>query len=130
MSALLRQLVGSDLRSPLRGSVTSEFQERKATANSPPRLNLEEVVEYILNIIEDNPAVLVIDALNEIDEDGRGELFDSLERVLYEAQNVVKIFLSSRNDWDIIDRFGSSPGIGIKESMNANDIRTFTECRM
>ena len=130
MSALLRQLTGSDPSSPLRGSVALEFEERKAKSHDPLRLDLEEVVDHILKIIANDPATLIIDALDEIDEETRGKLFDSLERVVREAHNVVKIFLSSRNDWDILDTYKGYPNIDIQASMNGKDIRIFTECKV
>lgn len=131
LCALLRQLTGRDTRLPLRGTVALEFQRRKdfydETGAEISRLNIEEVVTHILNIVADDPIIIVLDALDEADEAERGDLFRSLKKILQESQNVAKIFVSSRNDGDIVDAFQHHSKIGIEEGMNGEDIRKFAE---
>lgn len=131
LCALLRQLTGRDTQSSLRGTVAHEFQRRKelysGTGAQISRLNMEEVVTHILRIAADDPIIMVVDALDEADELERGDLIRSLEKISLESLNVVKIFVSSRNDGDIVDAFEHHPNIGIEEGMNGEDIKSFTE---
>ncbi|KAL8715327.1 MAG: hypothetical protein Q9225_006404 [Loekoesia sp. 1 TL-2023] len=129
--ALLRQLTGRDTHLPLRGSVASEFQRRREQADETGaqilRLSMEEVITHILDITADDPITIVIDALDEVDESERDNLFSSFERLTQESNNVVKIFVSSRNDGDIVDRFEQHTNVGIKKGMNGEDIKKFAE---
>lgn len=134
LCALLRQLTGQDTQLPLRGTVPFEFKRRKEFYDGRgaqiPRLNIEEVVTHILDIVADDPIILVIDALDEADEAERGDLFRSLEKILRESQNVAKIFVSSRNDGDIVDAFEQHPNVNIEKGMNGEDIRNFAEYKV
>lgn len=134
LCALLRQLTGQDTQLPLRGTVPFEFKRRKefydGRGAQVPRLNIEEVVTHILNIAADDPIIIVVDALDEADEAERGDLFRSLEKILRESQNVAKIFVSSRNDGDIVDAFEHHPNINIDKGMNGEDIRNFAEFKV
>lgn len=134
LCALLRQLTGRNTQLPLRGSVAAEFARRKeisdGTGAQVPRLNMEEVVTHILNIAIDDPIIIVVDGLDEADDAGRGDLFKSFEKVLQESQNVVKIFVSSRTDGDIVDTFEHHSNIGIEEEMNAGDIKKFADYKI
>lgn len=134
LSALLRQLTGRDTQLPLRGTVALEFQRRKelygGTGAQISRLNTEDVVTHILAIAADDPIIIVVDALDEADEAERGDLFRSLEKILQESQNVVKIFVSSRNDGDIVDALEHYSNTNIEEGMNGEDIRKFAEYKV
>lgn len=134
LCALLRQLTGRDTQLPLRGTVALEFQRRKelygGTGAQISRLNTEDVVTHILAIAADDPIIIVVDALDEADEAERGDLFRSLEKILQESQNVVKIFVSSRNDGDIVDALEHYSNINIEEGMNGEDIRKFAEYKV
>lgn len=134
LCALLRQLTGRVTQLPLRGTVPLEFKRRTKVSDGTgaqiPRLNIEEVVTHILNIAADDPIIIVVDALDEADEAQRGDLFRSLEKILRESQNVAKIFVSSRNDGDIVDAFEHHPNIEVEKGMNGEDIRTFAEHKL
>ena len=80
--------------------------------------------------LADEPIIIVVDALDEADEAERGDLLRSLEKILQESQNVVKIFVSSRNDGDIVDALEHYSNINIEEGMNGEDIRKFAEYKV
>lgn len=129
MCAILRQLVGRDACASLRGDIGQEYQRRKELADQKGSqimpLEFEDVVARILSIAKDEPLTIILDALDEIEESGRGELFDALERIVQESLNIVKIFVSSRDDGDIVDRFERCPKIRVDDMLNGNDIRDF-----
>ena len=128
LRALLRQLIGRDA---IRGSVAQDYQRRKeqadATGAQTPSLGKEEIVAHILNITADDPVILIVDALDEIDNQKRGDLFDALDQIVQESQNVVKIFLSSRDDGDIVDRFNRYSNVRIHQGLNRDDINHFVQ---
>jgi NACHT domain len=120
LCSTLRQLTSRDARLALRGSVTQDFQRRKDEADQRGAqilpLDIEETVAHISAITEKDPITIVLDALDEVEEKERGDLFDALERVVQDSPNVVKIFVSSRNDGDIVERFEKYAKIGLRST--------------
>ncbi|KAL8792023.1 MAG: hypothetical protein Q9195_005364 [Heterodermia aff. obscurata] len=131
LRAILRQLTGCDARLALRGTAGQEFQQRKEEAEYKGAqilpLDIEETVAHILAITEEDPVTIVLDALDEVDDSERAELFDALDQIVQESPNVVKIFLSSRRDGDIVERFEPCTQIGLDHDMTHYDIRRFVE---
>lgn len=131
MSAILRQLAGRDVGLPLRGAIGQDFQQRKGLADQRGaqiiRLEIPEIVEHILSITEDDPIVVILDALDEVNEAERGDLFGALEQIVQDSQNVVKIFISSRNDGDIVERFEQCSKVSVNKERNKSDIQHFID---
>lgn len=90
-----------------------------------PKLSQEDTVKLILQLLAENPSIIVIDALDECDADKRYSLFENIDRIVRESLNVVKVFFTSRNDGDIVCRLNSTPNIYINASKNSDDIRRF-----
>lgn len=68
---------------------------------------------------------LVLDALDECDPGSRGCLIETIEFLLSSAQSSLRVFVSSRPDADIRDRFLSQPNIEIRAADNQDDIKKF-----
>ena len=69
--------------------------------------------------------IIVVDALDECDPDRRQYLFDAFESILQESAGLVKIFVSSRDDQDIVHILQDYPSLNISSSKNAHDIESF-----
>ena len=67
----------------------------------------------------------MIDALDECDPAKRDKLLDALEDILEEAPSLVKIFVSSRNDQDIVSQLRHYPNLAIDSDRNGGDITEF-----
>lgn len=134
LRSILRQLTGRESTLPLRGSVAQEYGRRREketeTGAGIKPLDAEEVVKYILDITAVDPVTIVIDALDEVDGSRRDVLFDALERIIQESQNVVKLFISSRNDGDIVEKFKQNPNVGITSELNRLDIEGFVHSKI
>lgn len=68
---------------------------------------------------------VVLDALDECEPDLRRKLIDVVEFLLAHSERPLKIFISSRPDGDIRDRFLSRPNIEIQATDNQGDIEKF-----
>ena len=111
MRSLVRQMTfGSNERS-VRGTLVTEYDRREAEAKFDgfdlPRLSAKECVKLILDITWSNPAIIIIDGIDEVQEARRHELIDCLIHISEEAANVVKIFISTR---DVIQSTMIFPG--------------------
>lgn len=94
------------------------------------KLLLKQTVSLILRVLQDNPGTIIIDALDECDPSCRYQLFESLDTVVKESANVVKVFLTSRNDGDIVCRLNTTPNIYIDAQKNKSDIQRFIASEM
>lgn len=128
LRAILRQLTGTRAQLPLRGSAANEFKSRKLEADSTGAciqlLDIHEAVNHILAITSEDPVTIVLDALDELDSD-RGDLLNAFDEVVQSSSNLVKIFVSSRNDEDLTDRYQCCANIEMDENCNGNDINKF-----
>ena len=68
---------------------------------------------------------IVVDALDECDPQMRQPLLDAFERILKDSIGLVKIFVSSRNDQDIVCTLRSYPNMSISSNKNTADIAAF-----
>jgi hypothetical protein len=127
LRSILKQLSSSEPDLRIREPVVKAYKEKKeeAKGHDPEKLMLDETVEAILALLETNPANIVIDALDECDPDRRHELFEALDTIIQQAASVVKVFVSSRDDGDIVCRLTSSPNVIIQTSDNKGDIECF-----
>lgn len=129
MRSLLLQLCSTDAKTPINPLVLEAYQRKKDEdkGSNPDQLSLDETVEVILAITDENPAVIVLDALDEIEQETRFELFSALERILQESGSLLKVLVPSRDDWDITAQFENSPNVVIKTTDNSRDIERFVE---
>lgn len=126
----MKQLSTSKTNLPVREPVATSYKTLKKEADDdgleePARLTVTECETLILGLLESNPATIVIDALDECDPDRRFELLLALDRIIQKSANVVKVFVSSRDDNDIVCRLEDSPNVIIRASDNGKDIRRF-----
>ncbi|KAI1733395.1 hypothetical protein F4680DRAFT_46657 [Xylaria scruposa] len=68
---------------------------------------------------------LVLDALDECEPHSRRQIFETVEYLLSESRNPLKVFISSRPDRDIRNRFRHRPNVEIQATNNEDDIQKF-----
>ena len=106
MGALLRQLASSKPDLPVKEPVAEEYEVRKKKAeedcSSLKKLTVQDCTRLIIELTKNHPAVLILDALDECEEDTRHELLEAFDDIISNSKEVVKIFVSSRDDIDIV----------------------------
>jgi hypothetical protein len=91
-------------------------------------LNMDICKSLLLEFINLYPkTTLVLDALDECDKRKRSVLIETFDYFLVHASRPVKIFISSRPDGDIKERFKNRANIEIQATDNHDDIATFVE---
>ena len=132
LRSILEQLSSSDESLPIRDPVVKAYKEKKkeAKGRSPERLTLDETVDVILELLETNPAIIVIDALDECDPARRQDLFLALRKIIQESASLVKVFVSSRDDHDIVHQLHDSPNLYIHSEDNGADIDRFVHSQV
>ena len=106
LCALLRQLCSSNPDQPVKSPVAREYEARQKKSEEDcstiKRLTVEECTRLIIELTKDHPATIILDALDECEEITRHELLEAFDSIISNSANVVKIFVSSRDDIDIV----------------------------
>lgn len=132
ISCILEQLSSLGNGLPTREPVTRRYIKRKNEAkNQPPEsLELNESVETILELLEENPATIIIDALDECNPQDQQLLLLQLHHLIKNSSNQLKILVSSRDDHNIVNHLGSSPNIYISTKDNQEDIQKYVNSQI
>lgn len=129
MRSILKQLSCSKSDVPIKEPIVSAYKEMKEEADEhgcdPEKLTVDECVQLTLKLLENDPAVIIIDALDECDPTRRHEILTALDTIIRRSANLVKVFVSSRDDNDIVCRLTNSPNVFIHATENGEDIRRF-----
>lgn len=106
MGALLRQLASSKPDLPVKEPVAKEYEMRRKKAeddcSSLKKLTVQDCTRLIIELIKDHPALIILDALDECEENTRHELLEAFDEIISHSAEVVKVFVSSRDDIDIV----------------------------
>ncbi|KAG4410527.1 hypothetical protein IFR04_016339, partial [Cadophora malorum] len=123
------------------------------SANEPERADPVELlrclVEQMSCLSEDEPVQLpVAKAYKDRKKESRGrkpeklgmdermrparrqDLLDAFQKLITFSDNIVKIFVSSRNDHDLVHRLSQTPNLYIWASDNSGDIESFVTSRV
>ena len=128
--AILRSLVRqmSCLRpgGALLQSVRDLYDARKKEGFAAGSLESDECTALILVMTKHRPmTTILIDALDECDPEKRYVLLDALSSIVTDSTGLVKLFVSSRDDRDIILHLGEWPNLKIQASHNQDDIARY-----
>ncbi|KAH8589661.1 hypothetical protein B0O99DRAFT_676474 [Bisporella sp. PMI_857] len=116
------------------------FQARVKANSQPQRSDPNEVLRSIARLLSGTneylplrerarmkkiqPQLWLMHWMNVI-QAGDMKLFESLDEIVQRSINVVKVFISSRNDGDIVCRLANSRNIYIDSTLNEEDIERF-----
>jgi hypothetical protein len=126
MQSLVRQL---SVQLPEHGvpkPVSDEYEKREKNAFSSRHLSFQECQKLIISLLNIYPqTTIAIDALDEIDRKSRKPFLKALSTIAQESKSLVKIFVSSRDDDDIILELEAVPNLYVDATDNAGDIEHF-----
>ncbi|KAI0852291.1 putative ankyrin repeat-containing protein [Daldinia vernicosa] len=128
LASLVRQLACQGTDKPILPPVVEHYEDAIAGFEGfeDQHWDAEESTRMLLALMEHYPtATIVIDALDEVELQDRQELMDVLGQLLQESPNLLKIFVSSRDNYDIALHLEGSPNVYIDADDNAGDISAF-----
>ncbi|KAH8649711.1 hypothetical protein BGZ60DRAFT_569767 [Tricladium varicosporioides] len=130
LASLARQLSCLEPGKPLLKPILDLYKKKETEGFASGSLCLEDSCALTIQLTEKYPlTTIVIDAFDECDPGKRGDLLKALERILQNSSGLVKIFVSSRDDRDIVFRFQHYPNLEIKSDRNSEDIAAFVKDR-
>jgi hypothetical protein len=128
LRSLVRQLTIAASRHPKIYSAVLTVYDSKAEAaklhgfNVTP-LHVRECEDLVVGALEDNPALILIDALDEMDNPD--DLLESLQNISTKASNVVKIMVTTRNSSQIKHKISNARMVQITHAENSPDVERF-----
>ncbi|KAH0537657.1 hypothetical protein FGG08_005570 [Glutinoglossum americanum] len=126
LASLVRQMSCLEEGGLILQPVREKYDERKKQEFTSIPLNLEESTNLIIALAAYRPlTTIVIDALDECDQASRPDLLQALERIIHCSSNLVKVFVSSRDDQDIVCHLADCPNLEIQADKNQADITSF-----
>ena len=109
MGALLRQLASIQSDLYVKDPVVKEYEKRKKEAEKDnsalKKLTVQDCTRLIVELTKNHPATIILDALDECEKDTRHELLEAFDEIISQSAEVVKVFVSSRDDVDIVSIF-------------------------
>lgn len=134
LRAILKQLMCSRPDWQMDSSTAKEYRTRKKEAeidNSEiARLDIWETTCKITQAVAETPVTIFIDAIDECRFDQRYQLLQALDHLLESSDHLVKVFVSSREDVDIVLRLQKCPNIYINVDDNRDDINRFVQAEI
>lgn len=128
LASIARQMSNLQPDLPLLKPTVELYKKREAEAFASGPLRIEESLSLIIQLTEHYPmTIIVIDALDECDPSKRTDLLEAFEQILQQSSNLVKIFVSSRDDQDITPKLQTYPNMEISSGRNLDDITRFVK---
>lgn len=135
MRSLTRQLaIIDETKREIHEQVLLEYERREAEAKldgfEVPRLRSRECARLVLDVLDSNPAIIVVDGVDELDQEERHSLLKSLNRIRDESSSVVKIFISSRTDSNIFAHLPDAISLRVQDADTKHDMELFVRHRL
>ena len=91
----------------------------------------KECIDTMTEVINASPfSVLIVDALDECPLDERADLITALEEIIASSMGLIKVFISSRDDVDIVAAMVAASDVKIRADENAKDITEFIHLKV
>ncbi|KAJ9263161.1 hypothetical protein DTO195F2_3139 [Paecilomyces variotii] len=126
LRSLARQLIVFHSQGPSIHSAALSLYERltsEAKAQGFPVKNpsTAQCIDLILAVVDDNPATIIIDAVDELDQPK--EVMDALQTIMHKASNVVKVFATARESVGMMATVPAQHMIRVTAETNKTDVR-------
>jgi hypothetical protein len=130
IASIARQLSSLQPGISLLNPIITTYLKKEAEGFASRSLSINESCSLIIQLVEYYQlTTIVIDAVDECDPEERADLLETLETILRESLHLVKIFLSSRDDQDIVCHLRDYPNLEISSGRNADDIVSFVKIK-
>jgi hypothetical protein len=107
------------------------YNKEEAEGFASGQLQMIENCRLIMQLIELYPqTTIILDAMDECNLDTRLDLLDALQNLLEQSNSLVKVFVSSRDDQDIMLKLSGYPNLAIDSRRNSDDITQFVNAEV
>jgi hypothetical protein len=108
--------------------VMSEYSKKQSTGMASGGLDFQECHDLIIALLKCyHRTTIVIDAVDECYAEKKFSLLASLRTIVDSSTTLVRVFISSRDDRDIVVRLQGLPNVTIEENFTKKDMERFVE---
>lgn len=130
MRSIVRQLSSSgNAHRQVHDLLLTEYERREAESKvdgfDVPRMRISECTKFILDITRSNPAIIIVDAVDELQETRQYELLDALKQIAKESASVVKVLITSRDNNNVLAQLSAVQKIRIDSDETHGDMELF-----
>lgn len=102
------------------------YHQKEGDGFNSGNISIDESTKLVADLTEYHAvSTIVVDALDECNPESRHELLGALEDILQRSSGLVKIFVSSREEGDLVCELRSYPSLKISSDRNSKDIELF-----
>ena len=132
LNTLIQQLAQTESKEDqLLKPVIDIYLDRERKGQRSSRLSLGESEELLVKLADIYPQTTIcIDALDEVETNTRIHLLKALKNIIEKSKTLVKIFVTTRMDPDILRQFEMFPRIELEPDDNIGDINQFVETKL
>ena len=128
LANIARQLSCLDTGSPILPPSVFLYGQRVNEGFASGGLSIDESVELIVKLTNfHSVTTIILDALDECSSETRYLLLEALQEILNQSQGLVKLFVSSREEGDLVCELRDYPSLKISSYRNSKDIKAFVE---
>ncbi|KAH7363777.1 hypothetical protein BKA65DRAFT_472146 [Rhexocercosporidium sp. MPI-PUGE-AT-0058] len=126
LASIARQLASLTPSSAVLPPVIDLYEEMEGQGSASGTLDIDESKELILALVNLYPVTtIIIDALDECCANERSVILNFIRMIVEESSSLVRIFISSREDGDIVFHLDRFPNMRISSGKNQVDIDAF-----
>jgi hypothetical protein len=104
----------------------TNYEEQEVEGFAAERLTMDESQSLIIDLLALHPvATIIIDALDECEPETRADILDVFTDILQNASTLVKLYVSSRDDQDIVYQLKDYPNLELSSDKSSADIVHF-----
>jgi Cdc6-like AAA superfamily ATPase len=94
------------------------------------QLRLEESSSLLLDLTMCNPAYILIDAVDQLDDDSRATLIQALRKLVANSASIVKVFLTSCDNAHVEGLLEDATKLRVAARHNGEDVRAFATAKL
>ena len=124
--SLARQMSSLKPGAPILPPSMSLYRLKEVDGFASGSISIDESTKLITGLTDYYAvSIIIVDALDECNPESRHELLDALEDILHRSSGLVKIFVSSREEGDLVCELRDYPSLRISSDRNSKDIELF-----
>ncbi|KAF4963269.1 hypothetical protein FSARC_8707 [Fusarium sarcochroum] len=129
LASILRQLAITESQNGVRDFLVSDFRRCSKSARlralDLPKLTRKECVDLIIQVANEDPITILVDAIDQIEDEQQYSFLECLAQVMSEASNVVKVLVTSRNGVEVLSAVPTAREIIISSDKTDDDMSKF-----
>jgi Cdc6-like AAA superfamily ATPase len=125
LRSFVKQFAMSRDQDAIQHCLAQLYEQKHREGFSSNKMSFEECETLLIRLIQAyTRSFLILDALDECDQQLRGDLIEVFNRLVNTSKGL-KIFISSRRDADLKHQLEKKSNVGIEATDNQKDISTF-----